>query len=84
LSVILLTISDSDKELLSITFECISAYSTVGLSTGITSDLTVFGKAVIIITMFIGRVSMLSILIAILKKRSSELYRLPSENILIN
>jgi Trk-type K+ transport system membrane component len=75
---------DSDKSLLDISFECVSAYSTVGLSRGITGDLSFASKLVLIFTMFIGRVSTLTLLIAILKKRSSEIYRYPSENILIN
>lgn len=36
-------------------FEVISAFGTVGLSTGITPDLGVAGKLVILIIMFIGR-----------------------------
>lgn len=41
-------------------FEATSALSTVGLSTGITSQLTPLGKAIIIALMFIGRVGPLS------------------------
>lgn len=42
-------------------FECTSAFGTVGLSTGITPDLSVAGKLVIILTMFIGRLGALTI-----------------------
>jgi potassium uptake TrkH family protein len=75
---------DSDKDLLPIVFECISAYSTVGLSLGITDDLSNASKMVIIITMFIGRVSMLTILIAVFHKVKHLKYRFPTEEILIN
>ena len=75
---------ESDKGLLSIAFECFSAYSTVGLSLGITSDLSSVSKVVLIFVMFIGGVSMLSILIALLKREKFTGYRYPTEDILIN
>lgn len=84
ISVVLISFFDSNIGLLNITFECISAYSTVGLSRGITSDLSITSKLVLIFTMFIGRVSMLTLLIALYKRVSSGIYRLPTENILIN
>lgn len=82
--IILISISDKDKDLLSIAFECFSAYSTVGLSVGITSDLSSFGKVVILVIMFIGRVSMLSMMIAIFRKVKHKNYRYPTEEITIN
>ncbi|MEW5814483.1 MAG: TrkH family potassium uptake protein [Spirochaetota bacterium] len=45
-------------------FETVSAFGTVGLSAGITSSLTSFGKTVIIILMFLGRLGPLTILAA--------------------
>ena len=84
LAVFLISAFDSEKELLSIAFECFSAYSTVGLSVGITSSLSEPSKLVIIFVMFIGRVSMLSILIALVKKSEQRNYRYPTEEILIN
>jgi Trk-type K+ transport system membrane component len=75
---------DSEKTLLNIAFECFSAYSTVGLSTGITALLSNPSKLVIIVIMLIGRVSMLSILIALVKKEKYKKYRYSKEEILIN
>lgn len=75
---------DDHLSLLSIAFECFSAYSTVGLSVGITPLLSAPSKLVIIITMFIGRVSMLTILIAILRKVKHLNYKYPKEEILMN
>ena len=40
---------------LELLFECVSALATVGLSTGITPSLSVFGKIIIILLMFVGR-----------------------------
>lgn len=83
-AVFVLSISDKDKDLIHIAFECFSAYSTVGLSLGITGQLSEIGKIVIIMVMFIGRVSMLSILIAVMKKVKYKNYKYPTEEILIN
>lgn len=83
-SVLLLSVTDGNKGLLPIAFESFSAFSTVGLSLGITNDLSYFGKIVIIFTMFIGRVSMLTILVAILRRFVNLKYKYPVEDILIN
>ena len=83
-AIFLIASFDSEMTLLSIAFECFSAYSTVGLSLGITSLLSTPSKLVIIATMFIGRVSMLTILIALLRSVKHLNYRFPKEEILIN
>lgn len=83
-AVIAIAAFDPDKTLLSIAFECFSAYSTVGLSLGITASLSAGSKGVLIVVMFIGRVSMLTILIALFRKMKYKAYRYPTEEILIN
>lgn len=83
-SVFLIASFDNEKTLLSIAFESFSAYSTVGLSLGITPDLSPASKVVIIFTMFIGRVSMLTILIALLRRVKTLNYRYPKEEIMMN
>jgi trk system potassium uptake protein TrkH len=50
-----------DKPLLDLLFEIVSAFGTVGLSTGITSDLHNLSKIIIIMIMFIGRIGPLAI-----------------------
>jgi trk system potassium uptake protein TrkH len=62
----------------------VSAYSTVGLTVGITTKLCSASKIVLVIVMFIGRVSMLSILLAIVAKEKHKNYRYPTEEIIIN
>jgi trk system potassium uptake protein len=83
-AVLFVSLFDPDLPIRSIVFECFSAYSTVGLSMGITADLSSLSKAVIALTMFIGRVSMLSILIAIYRNINDLKYTYPTEEILIN
>lgn len=82
--ILLISFFDSEKKLLDIAFECFSAYSTVGLSLGITAKLSGASKFVIIAVMFIGRVSMLTLLIALFKKIKPQNYRYPVEELTIN
>lgn len=84
MGIMLISIFDSEKDLIDIGFECFSAYSTVGLSLGITASLSEMSKFIIIVIMFVGRVSMLTIIIAIFKKIRSKNYRYPTEEITIN
>src|SRR5690606_38001159 len=74
---------DKHIKLLDIVFECFSAYSTVGLSLGITAKLSVVSKTVLIGVMFIGRVTMLTILIAVFKRFKYTDYKYPTDEILI-
>ncbi len=83
-SVILISFFDGDKGLLNITFECFSAFSTVGLSMGITSSLSNISKLILMVVMFIGRVSILSIFIAFFRKIKQKNYRYPTNEITIN
>ncbi|HLU84404.1 MAG TPA: potassium transporter TrkG, partial [Vicingaceae bacterium] len=84
ISIFLISHYDNNIPLLDIAFESFSAYSTTGLSLGITATLTDESKMVLITTMFIGRVSMLTILIAFFKKVKQINYHYPSDEILIN
>jgi trk system potassium uptake protein TrkH len=64
MSTIILSISET-APLTDILFESISAFATVGLSTGITGSLSTVGRFVIIILMFIGRVGPLTLFSAL-------------------
>ncbi len=66
-----------------ILFETISAFGTVGLSTGITSSLSLTGKLIITLTMFLGRVGPLALGFSLLKGTEINGYRYPEEEILI-
>ena len=67
---------------LNILFEVTSAFATVGLSTGITGDLSTFGKAVLVFMMFIGRVGVLTFLMAVaMRSRKKSRIGYPSERI---
>lgn len=53
-------------------FEAISAFATVGLSTGITQELDIFSKIVLIFLMFFGRVGLITLGLAVLMRRDVE------------
>jgi trk system potassium uptake protein TrkH len=72
-----------NKPFLDLTFEVFSAFGTVGLSTGITPDLTVMGKTLLIITMYAGRLGPLTMLYALTRKFKARGVRYPEERILI-
>ena len=61
-------------------FETISAFSTVGLSTGVTADLPPSGQFVIIALMFIGRVGTITVATALALGGAPKAYRYPEEN----
>ena len=67
-SIIILMIVEPDKTLIQSSFEEISAFGTVGLSTGITSELSTAGKSIIMASMFIGRIGPLALAYALIKK----------------
>jgi trk system potassium uptake protein TrkH len=56
-------------------FEEVSAISTVGLSTGITSQLSVAGKIIITTSMFVGRIGTLTLAILLTGKVLSTNYK---------
>jgi trk system potassium uptake protein TrkH len=56
---------EPDKSFLALFFEVTSAFGTVGLSLGITPFLTVLGKLIIVMMMFVGRVGPLTLILAV-------------------
>jgi trk system potassium uptake protein TrkH len=64
-------------------FEACSACGTVGLSTGVTPGLNVFGKMVIVAGMFVGRVGPLTLLLALGGRVRPAEYAYPRENVVI-
>ena len=70
-------------QFLEILFEAVSAFCTVGLSTGITSALSEAGKWIIILLMLIGRLGPFVLITALQSVQEDQLYRLPEEKVMI-
>ena len=73
----------SGTDLVDLTFEAVSAISTVGMSLGVTSGLNAAGRLIIILLMYLGRVGSLSFAMSLTNKKGSEHVRLPKEEISI-
>ncbi|MBN2325694.1 MAG: Trk family potassium uptake protein, partial [Candidatus Omnitrophica bacterium] len=65
-------------------FEAISAFGTVGLSLGVTNQLSPWGKIIIMITMYIGRVGPLTVFLALMRRRDEALYEYPAGSIVVS
>ncbi|MCC7012139.1 MAG: hypothetical protein IT454_06240 [Planctomycetes bacterium] len=64
-------------------FEAASALGTVGLSTGITAELSALGRVVLIGAMFFGRIGPMTVALAIGRRAMRERFRYPSDEVSI-
>lgn len=72
-----------DQDPLTIFFEVISAFATVGLSMGATADLSAAGRVVVIVIMFVGRIGPLTMALAMASEARREPVKLVAERIMI-
>lgn len=80
---IILSLIEQRHSFMMYLFEATSAFSTTGLSMGLTPELSSGGRLLIILTMFVGRLGPLTIAFAITKRRKTEAFRHPKGNIMI-
>jgi len=80
---ILISITDPLLNFIAILFESVSAFATVGLSTGITTNLTTWGQLVIVVTMYVGRVGVLLFMAMILGDSRPSVIHYPQEDLLV-
>ncbi|AFY85860.1 MAG: Ktr system potassium uptake protein B [Chroococcidiopsis cubana SAG 39.79] len=83
LATILISLTDPNIDFIQILFEVVSAFATVGLSTGITANVSAAAKLVLIATMFIGRVGILLLIGAVLGDPRPTAIHYPEENLLV-
>ncbi len=84
LTTFFLVLFEPDQSLIVLAFESFSAFCTVGLSLGITGSLSDPSKVTLVFAMFLGRVTMLTFLLAIFRRVRHLKYRYPSEDIIVN
>ncbi len=75
--------TDQQLELTQIFFEVVSAFATVGLSTGITSNFTIPGQLILIGTMYIGRVGVLLLVSTVFAEQKPSAVQYPEENLFV-
>jgi trk system potassium uptake protein TrkH len=79
----LLTMTDAHLGMLRLTFEAFSAVGTVGLSMGITPELSSPGKLVIVAMMFVGRLGPLTIALALVERPPDKRIQHPVEEVVV-
>lgn len=79
----LLLLTHPDAPFFAVLFEVVSAFSTCGISMGFTAHSSFFGKCMLMATMIIGRIGLLTMVLALKKDKTKHLYRYPEERILI-
>lgn len=84
LSIFALSMLEPGVSIMALTFECVSALSTVGSSLNLTPTLCDNSKLLISVLMFVGRVGLITLMLGIVKQKKNTKYRYPSDNIIIN
>jgi trk system potassium uptake protein TrkH len=82
-AVTILVSATTDADFVRVVFEGVSAFGTVGLSTGITPDLSTPSRLFIIVVMFIGRVGPLTLALSLAAHQPPARYRFPTEAVSI-
>ncbi|MBG1259497.1 TrkH family potassium uptake protein [Nostoc commune] len=83
LATILISLTDPTLDFIKILFEVVSAFATVGLSTGITASISTAAKLILILTMYVGRVGVLLLMSAVLGDPRPTRIHYPEENLLV-
>ncbi|HAD00606.1 MAG TPA: potassium transporter [Porphyromonadaceae bacterium] len=83
LATIVLSWTEKGIPLFSLVFELVSALSTVGLSINLSPLLSETGKMVVIVSMFIGRIGVLTFFTSLMKEYKEQVYAYPKEHILM-
>ena len=73
----------SGTRFIEVMFEVVSAFGTVGLSTGLTPRLSGLGKFILVLVMFVGRVGPLSIAALVGQRKGAARYRYAEENVMV-
>lgn len=82
-SATLVELANPELEFMQVLFEVVSAFGTVGLSTGITAKISAIGKLVLIATMYIGRVGVLLLMSVAVGDPKPTTFKYPEESLLV-
>jgi len=82
IAVMLLLLTEEGR-VLDVAFEAVSAFGTVGLSTGITPGLSIGGRLIVTVIMFVGRLGPLYMALALVQQQMPREFRYPGESVRI-
>lgn len=82
-SIPVLTITDSEVPFLDLLFDTVSALGTTGASTGIVPDLSLAGKILFMISMFVGRLGPVTLALVLAPGEEASVYRFARERVKI-
>ncbi|MEM9137032.1 MAG: TrkH family potassium uptake protein [Cyanobacteria bacterium P01_F01_bin.42] len=83
IATLLITLTDPSIEFIRVLFEVVSAFATVGVSTGITAGLSAAGKLILVATMYMGRVGILLLMSALIGDPKPSQVHYPEEFLLV-
>ena len=78
-----LTLTEEDIPFQNLFFDVVSAFGTTGLSTGVPELLTVTGKVLFMVTMFVGRLGPITLALALAPREDASVYRFVQERVKI-
>jgi trk system potassium uptake protein TrkH len=76
-------IAENGYSFIHVFFEAVSAFATVGLSMGITPEVSDLGRLILVVTMYIGRVGVVVLMAALLAEPKPSLVKYPEETLLV-
>ncbi len=83
MSAVAISINDPQFPAIQVLFEVMSAFATVGLSTGITAQLSVVSQLILVVLMYAGRVGILILISAVIGNPRLSAVKYPAENLLV-
>ncbi|MCL4229509.1 hypothetical protein KJZ61_02335 [Candidatus Dependentiae bacterium] len=84
ISLFLLLITEEKMHFIELTLEAVTAFTNLGLSTGVTSRLSMIGKLFIILSMIAGRIGSLTLILALRKTKASTVeFSYPEERVML-
>jgi trk system potassium uptake protein TrkH len=78
-----LTVTDPDVPFVNMLFDIVSALGTNGTSTGIVPDLSLAGKSIFMVAMFVGRLGPIALALTLVSREETTTYRFAQERVRI-
>lgn len=83
-STFFLALAESNSEFISVFFEAVSSFTNLGLATAITPTLSIAGKYIVIMNMFMGRIGILTLMLALRNTHERVEFKYPEERLMLS